>query len=80
MTVLAIKISYMKQMPECCEYCLHMECKPHPYKGWTDICGLCSQHMDDDAPEEWHYDGNGRPKACPLVEITDSQDGGANNA
>ena len=24
---------------------------------------------DDDQPEEWRYDGNSRPKACPLIEI-----------
>jgi hypothetical protein len=30
--------------------------------------------MDDDQPEEWIYDGNGRPKACPLVEVKEDTD------
>lgn len=32
-------------------------------------CESCKNHDDDDQPEEWIYDGNGRPEACPLIEI-----------
>lgn len=32
-------------------------------------CALTMEKMDDDAPEGWIYDGNGRPKNCPLIEI-----------
>ena len=34
------------------------------------------QCMDDDQPDEWIYDGNGRPKACPLMEVSDEQSEG----
>lgn len=61
----------IKHMPECCEFCQWFGTRPHPYKGWTDICELMGHSMDDDQPEEWIYDGNGRPKACPLVEVED---------
>jgi hypothetical protein len=30
--------------------------------------------MDDDQPEEWIYDGDSRPKACPLIEVNDDSD------
>lgn len=61
----------MECMPSDCEDCIWFGSSPHPYKGWTDICKLMGHTMDDDEPEEWLYDGNGRPKACPLVEIED---------
>lgn len=59
----------IKFMPEYCDDCRWFGCKPHPYKGWSDSCELMSQCMDDDQEEEWIYDGNGRPKNCPLMEI-----------
>lgn len=68
--VVAIKTN-ITNMPEYCEECRWYGSRPHPYKGWTDLCELMCQCMDDDQPEEWIYNGNGRPKACPLVEITD---------
>lgn len=66
--MVAIKTE-MKSLPECCDYCQWYECRPHPYRGWSEGCGLMMHCMDDDQPEEWIYDGNGRPKACPLIEI-----------
>ena len=55
-------------MPEYCDDCRWYECRPHPMKGWTESCALMNQCMDDDQPDEWIYDGNGRPKACPLIK------------
>ena len=66
--MIAIKTS-IKQMPEYCDDCRWYECRPHPMKGWTESCALMNQCMDDDQPDEWIYDGNGRPKACPLIEV-----------
>ena len=66
--MVAIKTE-MKLLPGCCDYCQWYECRPHPYRGWSEGCGLMMHCMDDDQPEEWIYDGNGRPKACPLIEI-----------
>ena len=66
--MIAIKTN-IKAMPEYCDDCRWYGIKPHPYKGWTEQCELMGQCMDDDASEEWIYDGNGRPSACPLVEV-----------
>ena len=64
-----IKATALKRMPEYCEDdCVWYGIKSHPAKGWTEMCELMWHCMDDDQPEEWIYDGNGRPKACPLVE------------
>ena len=71
--MIAIKSAVMKKMPEYCDACFWHKCKPHPHKGWIDICELMSHCMDDDEPEEWIYDGNGRPKACPLIEVADKE-------
>ena len=71
--MVAITTSHEK-LPEDCDVCKWYACYPHPYKGWTDICELAHQPMDDDQPQEWHYGGSGRPDACPLVE-TDRQTG-----
>ena len=68
-----MKMTYMKHIPEYCDNCIYYGCKPHPYKGWSDICELCGQCMDDDQAEDWIYDGNGRPKNCPLMEVDESQ-------
>jgi hypothetical protein len=57
----------LKALPTWCDDCQWYDSPPHPNKGWTNICRLMSHSMDDDQPEEWVYDGNGRPKACPLV-------------
>ena len=70
--MIAIKTS-IKLLPEYCEDCIYFGVKPHPYKGWTDICELCCEHMDDDAEDDWVYDGNGRPKNCPLIEVKDGE-------
>lgn len=67
--MIAIKSDAMKTMPEYCDDCIWYGTRPHPHKGWIDICELMAHCMDDDQDEEWIYDGNGRPKACPLVEI-----------
>ena len=71
--MIAIKSTAMKELPEVCEYCCWFECRPHPAKGWTDICGLMVHCMDDSEPEEWIYDGNSRPKACPLIGIKEDE-------
>lgn len=71
--MIAIKVTAMKIMPECCDECCWYECRPHPYKGWIESCGLCMHCMDDSEPEEWIYDGNGRPKACPLIEMEEDE-------
>ncbi len=59
----------LKELPEYCDTCQWYECRPHPYKGWSEACGLMMHCMDDDQPKEWIYDGNGRPDACPLIAI-----------
>lgn len=64
----------LKELPECCGECQWYGCKPHPYRGWTNICEYMCHSMDDDQPEEWIYDGDGRPKACPLFEVKESSD------
>lgn len=69
MSTIAIKTSLI-ELPKYCEDCLYYECRPHPYKGWSDTCGLCAQCLDDDNGDDgWVYDGNGRPKKCPLMEV-----------
>ena len=68
--MIAIKTT-MEYMPSDCDYCRWFGTRPHPYKGWTDICELMGHCMDDDQPEEWIYSGDSRPKACPLVEIAE---------
>lgn len=40
--MIVTKAEYIKEMPRSCDYCPHYETRPHPYKGWTDICGLCA--------------------------------------
>ena len=69
--MIAIKVECMKHMPSDCDFCYWFGTRPHPYKGWTDICELTGHCMDDDQPEEWIYSGDGRPKACPLIEIAE---------
>lgn len=66
--MIAIKTT-IKIMPEYCDNCQWYECRPHPYKGWSEGCGLMTHCMDDDQPEEWQYNGEGRPKAYPLIEM-----------
>lgn len=70
--MIAIKTS-IRNLPEYCDDCTYYSCRPHPMKGWTDCCELCSQCMDDDQEEGWIYDGNGRPKNCPLIEIKENE-------
>lgn len=71
--MIAIKLSgnVISRMPEYCDDCFYYAVNPHPYKGWTEKCELCSQCMDDDQEDAWIYDGNSRPKNCPLIEIPD---------
>ena len=59
----------MNSLPETCDDCIYYGCKPHPYKGWSDGCELCGHCMDDDQEDDWIYDGDSRPKNCPLMEI-----------
>lgn len=47
----------LDKMPDDCDTCRWYGCRPHPYKGWTDICELMGQSMDDDGPEEWMWGG-----------------------
>jgi len=70
--MIAIKSDAMKQMPEYCDDCVWYGSRPHPHKGWTELCELMGHCIDDDQEEEWIYDGNGRPKACPLIEVADT--------
>lgn len=74
--MIAIKLSdkVMARMPQYCDDCYYYGTLPHPYKGWTEVCELCSQCMDDDQEEGWVYDGNGRPANCPLVEVPNKQE------
>lgn len=67
--MIAIKVTSMDSMPEYCDDCIYYGCKPHPYRGWTDICELCFQCLDHDQEEGWIYDGNSRPHNCPLIEL-----------
>ena len=69
--MIAIKTD-IREMPETCDDCRWYGCRPHPYKGWMNICDLMGQCMDDDQSDEWVYDGNGRPKACPLIKVEES--------
>ena len=70
--MIAIKSDAMERMPKYCDDCIWYGTRPHPHKGWTDMCELMGRCMDDDQEEEWIYDGNGRPKACPLIEVADT--------
>ena len=70
--MVAIKTN-LEKLPRYCEECQWYASRPHPYKGWTEICELMCKCMDDDRAEEWIYDGNGRPKACPLIDISEKQ-------
>ena len=67
--MIAIKITAMKEMPDGCDGCSWYGCRPHPAKGWTELCELMCHCMDDDQPEEWIYDGDSRPQACPLIDL-----------
>lgn len=66
--MVAVKLECISEMPKYCDDCIYYSCKPHPYTGWTDICDLCSHTMNEN-DGDWCYDGNGRPKMCPLIEI-----------
>lgn len=68
MALVVIKTG-LKQLPEYCEECDWYDCIPHPHKGWSEVCELEFHCMDDDQPDGWIYDGNGRPKNCPLMEV-----------
>lgn len=69
--MIAIKTS-LKELPESCDHCNWYTCRPHPFKGWTNICELMGHCMDDEQGEEWIYDGDGRPSACPLMEVDEN--------
>jgi len=59
----------IEKMPDRCDECQWHRMLPDHRNGWKEECGYTHQFMDDDTPEEWHYDWKTRPKACPLVEI-----------
>ena len=67
--MIVIKSEAMKEMPRYCDDCVWYSTRPHPHKGWSDCCELTNHCLDDDQTEEWIYDGGGRPKACPLMEV-----------
>lgn len=71
--MIAIKTN-IKEMPEYCGDCRWHGCSPHPMKGWSDFCELMNQCLDDDQEEGWIYDGNDRPKNCPLMEVNTDAD------
>lgn len=64
----------LKELPKYCDDCVWYSSLPHPSKGWTEMCELEHHCMDDDQTDEWVYDGNGRPEACPLVEAEEKID------
>ena len=67
--MVVMKMTYFEHIPDTCDNCIYYSCKPHPYKGWSDVCELCGCCMDDDQEDDWIYDGDSRPKDCPLMEI-----------
>lgn len=67
--MIAIKMSGMQKLPESCDDCIYFASRPHPFKGWTDLCELCVQCLDDDQPDGWIYGGDNRPKNCPLIDL-----------
>ena len=71
--MIAIKWESMKEVPEYCDNCIYFGTRPHPIKGWTDLCELMNECMDDDCEDGWIYDGNGRPKNCPIIEVEDEK-------
>ena len=77
--MVVIKTS-IKELPKYCDDCTWYSCVPHPYKGWSEGCRLMEHCMDDDQPEEWIYDGNGRPAACPLIDVSDTNVGNMGKA
>ncbi len=68
--MIAIKTD-LTVIPEHCDYCRWYGTRPHPIKGWMDLCELMGECMDEDAKEGWYYDCESRPANCPLVEIED---------
>lgn len=66
--MICIKTNFEK-LPEYCDDCCYFSSRPHPYKGWTVMCELLAHSIDDDEADEYIYDGNGRPNACPLMEV-----------
>lgn len=71
--MIVVKMPVIKEMPDGCDDCYYFGVRPHPYKGWTNECELCTQCLDDDQEEGWVYDGDSRPKNCPLLEVEDCQ-------
>jgi len=77
--MVVMKMTHMKHIPDTCDDCIYYGCKPHPYKGWSDSCELSMQCLDDDQEENWIYDGNSRPKNCPLIEVEPYREDGDTN-
>jgi hypothetical protein len=67
--MVVMKMAHFEHIPDTCDDCTYNSCRPHPYKGWSECCELCCHCMDDDQEDDWIYDGNSRPKKCPLIEI-----------
>ena len=67
--MVVMKMTCMDHLPETCDDCTYYAYRPHPYKGWLDCCELCMHCMDDDQEDDWIYDGDSRPRNCPLMEI-----------
>lgn len=62
----------MEYLPETCDsMCPWYGSRPHPFKGWTEICELMCKCMDDDQEPKWIFDGDHRPEACPLLKINE---------
>lgn len=72
--MIVLKMSYLDKLPETCDDCIYGETSPDPFKGWTEYCQLCHHCLDDDQPEEWIYGGDGRPDACPLIEVKEYEE------
>lgn len=71
--MIVLKMSYLDKLPENCDDCVYKETSPDPFKGWTEYCYLCHHCLDDDQPDEWIFDGDERPKACPLIEVKENE-------
>lgn len=77
--MLVIKCTATKEIPKDCTECVWFECRPHPHKGWSDSCGLMSHCLDDDQPKEWVWGGDGRPDACPLIDVPEEGESESND-
>lgn len=70
--MICIKVTAMKRMPQTCDDCVWYSTYPDTFTGFSEVCEYAHQRIDDSGPEEWLYDGNNRPKMCPLIEVEEN--------